>query len=245
MFKAVKKFHGVALASALMTSAAIGGGGGGGSAPAFVQRKMGLNGSSDTTSIPCTLDAVVGNGNGLIVVAHSAGDGTSTPDTCTVTDDKGNTYTLVDSHQNSPASYCTYTFYCTNITNAPQTITATLNISRQFGAIAIAEFTNLKAASPLDGHAIASTNGNESPDGISSGSITPTTDGDLIFGYAVDATSNGIVAITTGFTAGFAASNTWYSEYKVQTTAAAVAALFTGADAGVRVTATVLAFKRK
>lgn len=218
-------------------------GGGGGEDPAFVRSKIAQLGSSETTTVPITLDAAVGSGNCLIVVVHSVG-ANGAPDTCTITDNQSNTYTIIDSHQNTAADYNTYTAYCSNITNAPTTVTATLSVARAYRAIYVMEVSHIKASSPLDGHAIASVNSNTTANGLSSGSITPTTDGDFIFGYCVDAGGHGIDAITSGFTADIAESGSFYSEYKLQTTAASIAATFTSSHSFVQSTNTVIAFKK-
>jgi hypothetical protein len=92
-----------------------------------VQGAIGPDTASGSVSSVCvTLTSTVGFGNfvcGAVVFGQS---GASAPTLSSVKDDKGNTYTVVDTFYDNTNFECTATFYLANITNGPKTITATL-----------------------------------------------------------------------------------------------------------------------
>jgi hypothetical protein len=191
-----------------------------------------------------TLGATVGVGNlvcGVLSYYTPSGPLSS------VIDDKGNNYTIVDNIAGTGmSSFTLSTFYLANITNAPQTITATFTNTLFYVMILADEYSGV-AAVPLDGHAINQqpSFGNATADAVTSGSITPTVSGDLIYGGVTDGGVSTIVA-GTGFTlrqtSTVTSSDFAYSEDLIQGASAAVAATFT-LNAGDDFAAGVMAFK--
>jgi hypothetical protein len=119
-----------------------------------------------------------------------------------ITDDKGNSYTIVDSLVDSTNHYALVTFIKWNITNAPSTITATFNNFYQRQDLAWAEYTGVAAGDPRDGHSInlipsvAAT-----ADAATSGNFTTTVANNRIWAALIDTRgySNGYLA-GTGYT---------------------------------------------
>lgn len=156
-----------------------------------------------------------------------------TTETLTSITDGTNTYTLVNNPTlgNTERSAM---FYASNITGAPTTITATLSASVGDVRMVVHEASGLLTAGALDTNAINyqsfPTAGN---DVLTSGSVTTTTNGQYVFGatsseFATEATGSG-----TGFTlAESGTANRVSSEYKIQTTGAALAATFNGGGDG-------------
>jgi hypothetical protein len=206
---------------------------------AYVQGNIHQNGSTSSATCAVTLTSTVASGNMLCV---SLGWVTSTGvDIITVTDDKGNTYTVVDKTFNNPASYSLCDAYCLNITNAPQTITATISTARQFSTIFVDEWSGIATSSALDGHAINQLNGASGTDIATSTAITTTANGDLIYGVCICINSVGISA-GTGFTQRQNVASTFLTESLIQGSAGSIAATATPASAGNLNTA-VMAFK--
>jgi len=102
-----------------------------------------------------------------------------------ITDDKNNSYTLVDHVAPGIAAYTgLLTFYGGPFTNGPTTLTFTGSGGSGQGArwrVAMAEFAGLSGA--IDGHAMqAQAAPGNGTNAITSGSILPTANGDLIYG---------------------------------------------------------------
>lgn len=201
--------------------------------------------SVSATSISATFGATVGNGNAVIVYVWFSNGGTTT-----ISDDKSNSYTLVDT--NSVVSV--RSFYLTNITNAPITVTVTFGTtqtgSNTVASIMIDEFSGIATSSPLDGHTINRvTFPGTGTDAVTSGSITTTTNGDLIWGAVIDELSiTNAAAAGTGFTLGTqnaaGTNGRGATEYLIQGTAGSIAATFTQtASSGGRPSTDVIAFK--
>jgi hypothetical protein len=167
-----------------------------------------------------------------------------------VTDDKGNTYTQSDQAVDSGAGGAVTTYYLTNIRNLPTTLTLDMGRANTAGTIAIHEYSGIvTTADPRDGHAINFQH-NPTPtttDGITSGNITTTVNGDTIWGYVGDTGAfNNSPAIGTGFAQReIDATNTagWTSEDEVQVTAGVTAATFTSNQGGNNFITAVMALK--
>src|SRR5690349_14135137 len=105
--------------------------------------------------VSVTLSAAVGNGNsvvGIVTWDYSSGA------TISITDDKGNTYTQVDTVSDPPFTQRVLSFYLTNITNAPTTITANFSTSTAWSRILVDEYSGIAATSAIDGHTGAQQN---------------------------------------------------------------------------------------
>lgn len=200
---------------------------------ARVQGNLHQNGAANIATVAVTLVSTVGVGNTIVVAVGTATPGNS-PIVFTCADDKANTYTAVDS--GPPGNNFQWaSFYLQNITNAPQTITVAIDAgasNRQFSTIIATEFSGVAAVSPLDGHNINNFQaGVNTTDGITSGSVTTTTNGDLIWGASVNLSGSSTLVHGTGFTLDQNSGIDFVTEYLVQGTAGAVAATWTGTTA--------------
>lgn len=162
---------------------------------AHVQNANG--GSSGAVTSFAATGSAIGSGNVVCGVAfwHNT-SGTLT----SITDDKGNTYTIVDKIQDAGGgNFFNASFYLTNITNGPSTITANLGASTTGAQITWDEYSGLSASATLDGHfGQSQSSPGTATDAISSGSFTTALNGDLIWcgGY----TGGGTSVAGTGFT---------------------------------------------
>ena len=112
---------------------------------AHVQAKMFSAGGGTVNNIPVTLDATVGSGNCIIgVLSYFSG---TEADLTSITDDKSNTYTIVNI--GNASSHCLTLFYLKNITNAPITITANLGAARDYRGITVREISGADTSAPL------------------------------------------------------------------------------------------------
>lgn len=203
--------------------------GGGGTVPTRLPSNSGSaqNGATNVATISLTLPSPVAAGAACIVsVSYSGSLGT-----VIATDDKSNTYTLITDLNNTSGGFSLYNFYILNVTNGPQTITATYP-TNQFAALQADCFSNVATAAALDGDVMANVNTPpNTANAVTSGPITTTASGDLIYGFAVDITGNGAVA-GTGFTIQQAVASAYFSESLIQTTAGSIPATFTANVSG-------------
>ena len=194
---------------------------------AYVQGSTHQNGGTSSTTVAVTLTGPIGSGHMVCVSVGWAGS--SGADTITgITDDKGNTYTLVDHLHDSTDGYDWQSAYMLNVTNGAQTITATISTSRSFATILVDEFSGVATSSAIDGHHInnqvtlaAGTNS------VTSTAITTTANGDLVYGSAVNITGGGTESAGTGFTLAQHTSGAFITEYQAQPTAGSIASTFT------------------
>lgn len=142
--------------------------------PGVVQSNSVFNDASGTT-LPCSLSAPVGQGNGVFVIGDT---NNNLATTCTITDDKGNTYTQIDSMLEAVDAIRWIGFYCPDASGA-QTFTMNCAAST-FRRIIVIE---LSGVSGIDVHAgqYVSTPGTTA----TSPSVTTTQDGDLVIGYMI------------------------------------------------------------
>ncbi|HVX56456.1 MAG TPA: hypothetical protein VHA37_01880 [Candidatus Saccharimonadales bacterium] len=149
------------------------------------------------TSISASFASPVTSGN-CVVLAVSTG---ATGQTFTVTDDKGNSYTLLDHVTDSSNSQDLATFVLGNITNGPETITVTYGSEAGTNILMLAEYGGVfAAANPVDKHKAAITASTKSP---SSGAVTTTVNGDNIVSFinCTSALAGGfILSAGSGFT---------------------------------------------
>jgi hypothetical protein len=103
--------------------------------PAIVQQKnaSAQNAAVTTNTVSFALTSPVTSGND-VAIAFTYGAGAGTPSISSITDDKGNTYTI-DQNVNNPLSGSfMLTAHALNVTNAPQTISVT-EVSTASGAM--------------------------------------------------------------------------------------------------------------
>lgn len=196
--------------------------------------------SADTpiTAVPLTISAVgFGNAVGGIVYWLSASDLLTS-----VTDDQGNTYTIVDKRLNIQGNgFSAASFYLGNITNAPTVITANLSGAGAGNrGIAIREASGAAAASPLDKNVSNDQGGpGTGTDAVTSTAQTTTTNGQYIFGgvcdsfdWHVDGWWNAGTNFLARNGAGSAAKYPISTEYRIQAAQGSIAATFTQVSAG-------------
>jgi hypothetical protein len=200
--------------------------------PAYVQGSTHQNGNTSTPTAAVTLASPVASGDAVIVTFCGTSAGANT---MSVTDDKSNTYTVqyqFGAFPDSAASnYACAVAYALNVTNAPQTITATANVGLSFLTIVADEFSGVKASGAVDGSAgQAVNNPGTGTDAVTSGSLTTAANGDLIYSFGVSINSSGF-SNGTGFTARQSVTATFYTQSLIQASAGAVAGTFTAANA--------------
>jgi hypothetical protein len=161
----------------------------------YVQSKSAPSALTNVTSVSVTLTSTPTIGD--LIVVQVSGLGT----TLGLSDNKGNAYTRVGSTQTayvsnySPPSY--YTFFYSIITSASSSFILT-GTSNTAGSMAILahEYSGVKSSTPLDTFSLI-----ESPNSITSSSITTTNSGSLIYlGSYSDAYGGGASTVNSPFT---------------------------------------------
>jgi hypothetical protein len=199
-----------------------------------VQGASANSGSASASTVAVTISAVA-SGNAVLGVVSWVGAGTLT----SVTDDKGNTYNKETSVLDTTDALNSAAFSRTNITNAPTVITANFSAGVTFRQILVDEFSGGSTASTdeRDGAAHGGqfqANPGTAANGITSGTFTTATNGDLIWGACVDGAGTLALATNgTSFSTGTQFNATDYAsqtEFRTQATAGAgTAATFTQA----------------
>jgi hypothetical protein len=183
------------------------------------------NGGASSTTVAVTLPGTVGSGHTLCVGVQSANNsGIVQPYHCN--DDKSNIYTHVLDIYTIGSGFQVSIFFCTNITNAPQTITGDFNgNSFTFASIIVDEFSGIVTSLPLDGSNGQIANSGTSTDGLTTGTWTTSANGDLIWGYCGDLTGGATFSAGTGFTIAQNVAVDFRSEYLIQSSASASTAV--------------------
>ena len=183
-----------------------------------------------SNTVACTMTNPVGSGH--MVACWTKENATAA--VSSVTDDKGNTQTLVDNANNDGSLF--QSSYRLNITNGPQTFTATFASAVGVQGISCDEFSGVATTLALDVHAMTPQSAvGTGANAISSASVTTTAAGELIVAATFDV-GNGSATISAGTaftlrqndTSGGVHSAT---ESLVQSAAGSVAGTFTGASA--------------
>jgi IPT/TIG domain-containing protein len=160
---------------------------GGGGGISFVQVKSAVANSGGSIAVTYPGAQTAGN---LNVVAVMWGDSTST--VSSVTDSKGNSYTLAV----GPTRITGVTqsiYYAKNIVGGSNTVTVTFNQTAAFPNVNVLEYSGLSTTNPLDVFSSASGSGTTA----NSGAATTTSANELIFGAG--STSNAFTAAGSGF----------------------------------------------
>jgi hypothetical protein len=198
---------------------------------AFVKGAINADSNTSATSVSVTLASTVGVGNALCGCVK-----TDNPNALTITDDKSNVYLLGDNIIRADSLRQGQSFYLTNITNAPRTITVSWPTASTTYRLVVDEFSGVATTSALDAHhGQDQTSVSTSTDAISSGVATTTLDGDLLWVATIQkavGSSNSAVAAGTGFTfteAGNQATdpNPMSAEWRAQNVHGAVSGTFT------------------
>ena len=132
------------------------------------------NGSPTSTTVVVTLSGVAAGD--LLVCAVSAGNASSP--TISVSDSLNGAWTPIGAViRNATMNQCAQLFFFPKSAAGSPVITATLGTTEQFGAIVAAGFSGVVGVSPLDQNTGQQTSGTNP----TSGSVTTTVDGELIF----------------------------------------------------------------
>ena len=165
-----------------------------------------------------------------------------------VTDDKGNTYAVVDSLHDGGNGQDSATAYAMNVAAGTRTITANLHDSACCRIIIAHEIAGASTTAPLDGHK-ANQDGNPGTNtgAVKTGSMTTSADGDYIFAATSDASnaSGQSIAAAGGATLRVVATggNPTVSEDQLQTTKGPIESAFTFSHNGAALSMQ-MAFKR-
>jgi uncharacterized protein (TIGR03437 family) len=127
----------------------------------------------------------------LILVGLHFGSATQS---VSVTDSQGNSFRQIGNQLNSPGGYGSRVYYAKGIEGGSDTVTITLGANSSVLEVYLTEYTGVSRSNPIDAQAGAS--GSAGP--VSSGNVTTSFSGDVIYGYcAADATCTAGSGFTT------------------------------------------------
>ena len=127
----------------------------------------------------------------------------------TITDDKGNSWFVAESHTDATNSEISFIMYAPNAQAGTQQITTTLNSTNANSSLpCAAEWTNVALSNAFD---VGNGNNSTSATSVTAGSSTPTVTGDLVLQYAWNEEVNVLAGAGIGvhFTAGSQTNITW------------------------------------
>jgi fibronectin type 3 domain-containing protein len=157
---------------------------------AFVQSKNNSPNNASLTTLSATFANAQTAGNfNVVAIAW----GPNSVSISSLTDTKGNTYTLAVGPTTSTAGGTSVIYYAKNIAAGTNTVTVTFNGATGFPDIRIAEYGGISTTAPLDVTAAATGSGTTSD----SGSATTTNANDLLVG--ANCVSTGTTAAGTGY----------------------------------------------
>ncbi len=156
--------------------------------PAFVQQRANEVGSGRTNSLAFSQANTAGNTIIVSVFWNNTG-------TVSLADTRGNTYVAAAPRRAWGPNWSEQVFYAKNIAGGANTVTATFGTTiAGWGIIYLHEYSGLDKVNPLD----ATTSGVGTSRAMSSGSLTTTVAGDLLF--AAGASENTVISAGTGWT---------------------------------------------
>lgn len=214
-----------------------------------VQGNIGQQNNSTLRSvISVTLGGAVAAGD-LVAGIVQYGVSGHIADLTNVTDNASpsNTATIVDQLGNTSSGDSISSYYFPNVQNAPTIQSGNFSPQTAFDTIIAEDYSGVMTSNPIDGHTIQEqlTPGTGT-DAISSGNITTTANGDLIFGGVTDFTgATNTYTQGTNYTLRSNASASTLAtaaEDRIQSSAGSIAATFTQSTADHTVTI-VMAFK--
>lgn len=192
------------------------------------------NSSSSAAASIAATGSAAGVGN---LIAGGVAWGSTTNNLTSVTDNKGNTYTILDTVLNLDGESAA-SFALGNVVNGPSIITANFSASDSNLVIIWDEFAGgLAAANPVDvHHGQSQSRPGTGANAVSSGAATTTQNGDLIYGVSFDV-SGSSTTFSAGGGASIATTDTGLSrhgasEFAVQSTAGSIAATYTSNQSG-------------
>lgn len=170
-----------------------------------------------------TLTNPVGSGNAVEAFVFGP-----LPATVTLTDDKGNTYTPLDTVSDTPNGVFGRSYRLGNITNGPKTFTPSATV-----LLHIVESTAAALSDPVDGHAgQLQTSVGTGAGAITSGSFSPTTAATVI-GATFNTLTAALASAFTGFTLlDSDNTNVTYDEFLILGAPGASPTQFTAGTAG-------------
>lgn len=146
-------------------------------------------------------------GNTVIVTISQYDNGSSTPDSFTVTDNQGGTYTLANSHYYFDGGSdlgAAYVYYRSNITTpSPSTYTVTVTGTSQF-SMQIMEVSGLAASPAVDANGVGDADVNDTPLTVT-GASTLSQDSEFLVSTYMSISGNSGLSISTatsGWTVG-------------------------------------------
>lgn len=208
----------------------------------LVQHAISPEGTGPTgTTVALSFGVAVTSGNAVVgTLTYSQGTGGADNFT-TLQDDKGNSYTPLVGHffDSTNTQYCSM-FHLENITNGPITLTASFSPGVGFRAMAMAEFSGVATSSAFDGATGQLSGNSTATDAVTSGNITTTANGDLVYSsYYDEAVAGATFTQGTNYTLldkTTGSSFPFGHEYQIQSSSGAIAGTWTqsvsgGADA--------------
>jgi hypothetical protein len=191
----------------------------------YVQGALGENGAANQQTIPVTLNAPVSSGD-LICVGIGWANASNL---VTVSDNVGNTYTVVDTAHDPAVGYTWASAYCLNAIGGATTVTGSVTSSVVFGSILVDEFSGTGSLN-FDQHASnTQSNPGNATDAITSTAITTTYPGELVWSACVSVSSTGLTIGTNFTVANNIVAAVFLSEFLTQASAGSIAATFTTA----------------
>jgi len=161
------------------------------------------NPQSSTPDYSCPLPEASQAGNALLVgVVSTKGSGFA------ISDDKANTWSLVDSVVDNNNVYVAV-YLTTNAAAGTRFIKLHRSSATENVAISVSEYYNIASSSAVDAHHC---NAGSAATSVAAGSITPAVSGDLLWQWAAnggDFGSGGLPNSTTSFTAGSQSGVSW------------------------------------
>jgi type II secretory pathway pseudopilin PulG len=192
-----------------------------GNIPKQLQSNTNTNDATATT-IAQSFTANVQGGD-LIVVVVSWNSSATTTVTCS--DNNGNTYTNAISTNDATGVRAQAICYAPNVQAGSTTVTATFGASSTFRRLSIHEYRGILATAPVDITKSAVAANTTATDNVSTGNMTTTVAGDLIFGAVTESGTATAVTITAGtnYTQRTLISSEVASQDRVQAAAGAIA----------------------
>ena len=203
---------------------------------AFVQ-STGSNNNAGATTIVQAFTSPVTAGS-LIVVAVSWGNSS----TLTCSDTQGNLYTTLPTQFDSSNDQALGICYAPNAQAGATTVTATFGSNASYRRILVHEYRGIATTNPVDVTTGTIANGTTAANAITTGSVTTTTAGALIFAAVMDDAGTTTIQAGTGFTLRASTSSDLASEDRVQPAIGPISGTFTFSTAH-RYIARVVAFK--
>ena len=157
--------------------------------PAFVQAASSAS-QGTPTSLSLAFSANTQAGDLLLVAFDYSGSAT----VASVTDTQGNVFTQVGTQLSTPGGVLSQVYYAPNTKGGADKVTVTLSENVSIIELYLNEYSGIASTNPIDAEAGAS----GSAGAVSSGDVTTTVAGDIIYGYCL---GDNACTVGSGFTA--------------------------------------------